>query len=369
MYSKFSNFIPCALLVLSLGFTACQSNSYKVAGDVSGLADGDTLFLTKDLETGIPVDTIVVSDGKFSFSGETDSTMLCMLYSASRNEINAPFFIESGTITIHLSEQPGASRVGGTKCNDEWQELNDSVMVIGKEINKIAEHIYGDNLSEEEQQKGMEQIELLNKRFASCVIKATEKNIDNELGCFLLTYYPEELIDNATRERLIKELPAEMQKRPAIQTMLKTLANAAKTAEGATISDFTQQTLDNTDMSLLAEIRKNKVTVIDFWASWCGPCRQEMPFMIQLYEEFQPKGLGIIGISLDNDRDAWQQATDALGVKWPQMSDLKGWENEIAQSFNVTSIPHTIVVNQEGKILRRGLRGEQLQQFVAEQLK
>ena len=86
--------------------------------------------------------------------------------------------------------------------------------------------------------------------------------------------------------------------------------------------------------------------------------------MVQLYNSYQSKGLGIIGISLDNDQTAWQQATDTLGVAWPQMSDLQGWDNAIAQYFNVTSIPHTIVVDRNGKILRRGLRGEQLEEFV-----
>jgi thiol-disulfide isomerase/thioredoxin len=334
-----------------------------------GLADGDTLFITKDLQTGIPSDTLIIQDGKFKISGETDSTALCMIYSTKRNEINAAFFMEPGTINIQLTGQPGGSRVGGTTCNNQWQTLNDSVMSIGKEINRIAEHIYGNNLSQEEQQKGMEQIDKLNKRFAELVVKTAEKNIDNEFGYFLLTYYPEELIDNNTRAKLIKELPAEMRQRTAIKQMEQAINAAAKTAEGATIKDFTQKTPDGTEISLMDEVKKHKVTVIDFWASWCGPCRQEMPFMMQMYDKHQSKGLGIIGISLDNDKDAWVKGTEALGFTWPQMSDLKGWENEIAQHFQVTSIPHTIVVDQKGTILRRGLRGEELEAFVAEQLK
>ena len=352
--------------------TSCQSNSYKISGSVSsseGLADGDTLFVTKDLQTGIPSDTLIIQDGKFKLSGETDSTALCMIYSAKRNEINAAFFMEPGTIDIQLTDQPGASRVGGTTCNKQWQTLNDSVMSIGKEINRIAEHIYGNNLSQEEQQKGMEQIDKLNKRFAELVVKTAEKNIDNEFGYFLLTYYPEELIDNNTRAKLIKDLPAEMRQRTAIKQLEQTINAAAKTAEGATIKDFTQKAPDGTEISLMDEVKKYKVTVIDFWASWCGPCRQEMPFMMQMYDKHQSKGLGIIGISLDNDKDAWVKGTEALGFTWPQMSDLKGWDNEIAQHFQVTSIPHTIVVDQKGTILRRGLRGEELEAFVAEQLK
>jgi thiol-disulfide isomerase/thioredoxin len=352
--------------------TSCQSSSYKISGTVSsaeGLAEGDTLFITKDLQTGIPSDTLIIKDGKFEMSGATDSTVLCMIYSASRNEINSAFFLEPGSINIQLTEQPGGSRVGGTTCNNQWQTLNDSVMSIGKEINRIAEHIYGNNLSQEEQQKGMEQIERLNKRFADLVVKTAEKNIDNEFGYFLLTYYPEELIDNEQRARLIKEMPTEMRQRPAIKMLEQTIADAAKTAEGATIQDFTQKTPDGTEISLMDEVKKHKITVIDFWASWCGPCRQEMPFMMQMYDKHQAKGLGIIGISLDNDLNAWVKGTEALGFTWPQMSDLKGWENEIAQHFQVTSIPHTIIVDQKGTILRRGLRGEELEAFVVEQLK
>ena len=362
LYNKVKGLLPIGASLLLLN--SCQANSFKLAGDVAGLNDGDTLFVTHDLQSGIPSDTLVIKDGKFSLSGEVDSTSLCMIYGATRNEINAPFFLEPGNITIHLTEQPGGSRVSGTLCNDQWQQLNDSVMVIGKEINKIAEHIYGNNLPEAEQQKGMEQIDRLNQRFAACVVKAAEKNVDNEFGYFLLTYYPEELIDNETRARLIQQLPTAMQQRPAIRQMQQQLSKASKTAEGSTIIDFTQKGLDGTEVSLLAEVKKNKVTVIDFWASWCGPCRQEMPFMVQLYNSYQSKGLGIIGISLDNDQTAWQQATDTLGVAWPQMSDLQGWDNAIAQYFNVTSIPHTIVVDRNGKILRRGLRGEQLEEFV-----
>jgi thiol-disulfide isomerase/thioredoxin len=118
----------------------------------------------------------------------------------------------------------------------------------------------------------------------------------------------------------------------------------------------------------MTEVEKNKVTILDFWASWCGPCRQEMPFMLQLYEANKNRGLGIVGISLDKDKNAWVSAIKNLKLPWPQMSDLKYWDNDVAKAFNVTSIPHTIVVDQKGKILRRGLRGEELKAFIESEL-
>ena len=301
--------------------------------------------------------------------GEVDSVQLAMIYSLTNQEINAPFFMEPGTITISLSEKPGASRVGGTKCNNEWQILNDSVMSIGKDINRIAEHIYGNTVSAEEQAKGMKQIDLLNERFAKMVVERAEKNIKNEFGYFLLTYYPEELIDNNNRSRLIQQLPEEMRSRTAIKKLQEQIDKAKQTAVGNIIPSFSQPAPDGTTIDIMTEVGKNKVTIIDFWASWCGPCRQEMPLMLDLYQQYKDQGLGIVGVSLDSNADAWQQAIAALKLEWPQMSDLKGWENAAAQLFNIQSIPHTIVVDQQGKILQRGLRGEALKSFIEGQLK
>ncbi len=355
------SFIAAVLL------TACQSNTYKINGTVEGLQDGDTLFITSDLQTGFPSDTIVVKEGKFETQGEVDSVHLCMIYCASRNEVNAPFFVEAGNIQIKLSEKPGASRISGTTCNDEWQKMNDEVIVIGKEINKIAEHIYGTQVSQEEQEKGMAKMEELNKRFTDLVVKTTERNISNELGYFLLNYYPEEIFDNESKARLIAQMPEKFRERGSIKMLLAQMEKAKQSAEGAQIADFTMNTPEGNSISAMDEIKKHKVTIIDFWASWCGPCREEMPAMMTLYEKYKDQGLGILGVSLDNDQEAWQKAISMFKLPWAQMSDLKGWESAAAQQFNVTSIPHTMVVDAQGKILRRGLRGQELEDFIAEQ--
>ena len=348
---------------------ACQSKTYQIEGTVEGADKVDTLYLTTDFQTGTPSATIIVKDGRFEMEGETDSTYICFLYTTQDANLNIPFFIEPGTIKIKLSTTPGVSRVGGTHINDEWQRLNDSTMVLGKEMDNIAEKMYtNEHATEEEQQQMMKQVELLNKQFGSIVTNFAERNIKNEFGCFLLTYYPEEIIPNKERMRLIDMLPTERRQRADIQQIMQLIGNAEKTGEGSMLEDFTLPSTEGAPMSIMSEVKKNRITIIDFWASWCAPCRQEMPFMVELYKQYKDKGLGIVGISLDDNGDAWKQATNQLGIAWPQMSDLKGWECEAARMFNVTAIPHTIVVDQSGKILRHGLRGQQLKEFIEEQL-
>ena len=352
------------LAVAGITLAACQSNSYRISGTAEGLADGDTLFLTTNLETGIPRDTLLVKDHHFELEGTTDSTYFCLIYSKSNEAMAAPFFIEPGTIRVQFTKEPVESRVGGTLVNDEWQRLNDSIAIIGKEMNRLAEQVYGQQVSEEKQQRAMAEIERLNERFSRMVVAAAERNVKNELGYFLLTFYPETIIPDEERLRLLKLLPDQMRQRPLIQQIEQQIGNVDNISEGSTILDFTMPTLADAPLSIMSEISKNRLTVIDFWASWCAPCRQEMPFMLALYKEYKGRGLGIVGISLDESKEAWQKATDQLAIPWPQMSDLKGWGNAAAQTFNVTSIPHTIVVDQQGKILNRGLRGEQLEQFM-----
>lgn len=356
------------LVLTAALMVACQSNSYKIKGTAEGLADGDTLYFTTDMIEGVPSDTLIVEGGKFKMTGDCDSIQMAMIYSARHNELNANFFVEPGNIVVTISGTPGESRVGGTPCNDRWQVLNDSVTAIGKRINQIAEHIYGNQVTKEEQEQGMAQIEQMNQHFQKLLLKTAEKNVDNEFGYFLLTYYPKEYIDNKDRLRLIQQMPDELRQRPLIKQLEATIATAAMTAEGSKMPAFSQPSPEGSTINIMDEVSKNKVTIIDFWASWCGPCRQEMPFMVELYKQLHDKGLGIVGVSLDNNEVDWTTAIKQLQLPWPQMSDLEGWDNAAAKQFDITSIPHTIVVDQKGTILRRGLRGEQLREFVESQL-
>lgn len=132
--------------------------------------------------------------------------------------------------------------------------------------------------------------------------------------------------------------------------------------------DFEMAALQGNTIRLSDYVANNRYTLVDFWASWCGPCRAEMPTVVKAYTEFHGKGLEIIGVSLDNERSAWAGAVEQLNMAWPQMSDLKGWDCSGAALYNVRSIPSNVLIDQQGKIVAKDLRGVGLLDKLAELL-
>jgi thiol-disulfide isomerase/thioredoxin len=115
-------------------------------------------------------------------------------------------------------------------------------------------------------------------------------------------------------------------------------------------------------------VGQNKLVLIDFWASWCGPCIRELPNVVKAYERFHDKGLEIVGVSLDKDKASWLAAIEQTGQKWPQMSDLKGWDCAGAQIYGIQSIPANVLIDDHGKIVARDLRGDALLEEIESRL-
>lgn len=137
---------------------------------------------------------------------------------------------------------------------------------------------------------------------------------------------------------------------------------------GEKFIDLTLPRLEGGEASLSSFVSNNKVTVIDCWASWCGPCMAEMPNIAMLYRKYHSLGVEVVGVSFDEDQRDWNNTVRIHDMIWPQLGELKGWDNQFAQAFGVNAIPHTIVINQKGEIVARGLRGEKLIDAVAKAL-
>ena len=368
MMRLFKSILPLTLLaLLAIG---CQSNQYKITGTAEGLSDGDTLVLTVDQMTGNPLQQVTVKGGKFEFTGEVDSVQMCAVFSSKEPDLSANFFLEPGNIKVSLSKEMGKSTVSGTTNNDAWQQLNDTLAIYNEKMQKLATVFYDSNSDSISQVKAMEQLQALQEELMKKVVDAMESNIDNEVGYYLLCNVNDETVLSPTRCRaLIDRMPAEFRHRPAIKAIEEDLVKALATEKGNKIEDFSLATPDGKEQSVMDIVKQNKVTILDFWASWCGPCRQEMPNMVSLYAQYHAKGLEIIGISLDEEREAWLKSIKDLNISWPQISDLKGWNSSAAVQFNVRAIPQIIILDEKGVILEKGLRGPQLEAFIGEQLK
>ena len=356
-----------AIVAVAAAFVGCQQHGYTIKGTAEGLSDGDTLLLVGAFAESEGGDTIIVKNGKFEHSGEADSVSLCAIYSLSTPGVGTDFLLEPGTITIDLQAEEGKSRVGGTKANEGWQQLNEMVASYGEQMQQLSTQLMSGTPDSARQRAAYEQMARIEYEMGQKVVEMTEKNLDNELGYFLvLNYINDQVLPAEKRLELLDKLPESYRQRAAVALVRKELQQAQQPApgEGAKFGDYTLPTPDGGTLNLTEEVARHRYTVIDFWASWCGPCMREMPHMKQLYAKYGKKGVGMIGISLDDDRDAWVKAIGEKQLPWLHVSDLQGWKCQPARDLGVEAIPCIYVLDQQGTIVAARLMGDDLEKFL-----
>lgn len=245
---------------------------------------------------------------------------------------------------------------------DEYQK-------IGKEMNDMYQKIKGDTLLTEVQRDSL--MEVLDKKETEgmdSIYQLVSENIASAAGVHLLTMFGSSF-EVEKVQPLLEKVPAAFAENEEVKALKEHVETVAKTAVGKKFIDFTLNTPEGKPVKLSDFIAANNYTLIDFWASWCGPCRMEMPNVVAAYAKYKAKGFGIVGVSLDNDVESWKKAIKDLNITWPQMSDLKGWQCEGAALYGVRAIPATLLVSKDGTIVARDLRGEDLEAKLAELMK
>ncbi|MFT5753928.1 MAG: peroxiredoxin [Flavobacterium sp.] len=367
-----------ALIVFAaLTVMSCKKDGYEITGLAKGVENGKKVYLETQNETGpVTLDTAVVESEKFKFDGKLKEGIELAFVRIETLNGTVPMVLENGDISIDFNKDTiQNSKIGGTKNNDKFQLYNNESQVIYKKMMKFQEANQQKMMAAQQAQdtatvsvlmkdfnKFQDDMNVQSKSFIS-------KNPDAFISALLLENFlmrnslsPEEV--KGYYEKLDKSI-VDTKSGKNIKKMLDAMTSVNI---GSMAPDFSAPSPDGKMISLKESM--GKVTLIDFWASWCGPCRQENPNVVAMYNELHEKGLNIIGVSLDKEGDSqkWKDAIAKDGLTWNHISNLKHWKEPIAEQYNVKSIPATFLLDASGKIVAKDLRGEELKAKVKELL-
>ncbi|MGB1313128.1 redoxin domain-containing protein [Bizionia paragorgiae] len=371
------------LSLILLGFSCeKQNDAYEINGVIDSSLNNKVVSI--HAVYGIPnkvIDTDTIKDGTFKFSGKVDAPEGFYMSVESLNGV-IPIILENKNMSIEVyKDSLHASKVSGSRQNDFVTEYNEA-HVLKRNFNTELRERYT-NAQKLGDKSAMDAVK---QSYDSLMVVATKNDID-----FIKSHH-DAIISGITLERLVKtnkvdeaefntlyENLSDVVKNSGAITNIKTTFTKVATPSAATSKpgainvgnkapNFSGFTPEGEAMTL-SDI-KAKVTVIDFWASWCRPCRVENPNVVKMYNKYNSKGLEIIGVSLDkaSQKDRWIKAIADDKLTWPQVSNLEGWKEPIAVQYGVRSIPATVILDENGVIVAKNLRGQQLEDKVAELL-
>ncbi len=364
--------LGCAVALPLLSCTKTETAGYTITGTAEGTQDGDTVYICEmqGFFAMNPVDTTVIKGGKFSFEGQTEGASLRFLVPmhAGKPTAMGMFILENADIKATLKIKPEETVIEGGPN----QKLYDEYTAGDNEINKQMEEPWrmanDSTATAEARQAAQLTVDSLTKVAKDHRIKFVKDHVPSAFSDMMLAFIMQELTDEELND-LLKLLGEKQPQYPVYKAIMAERKATEASAVGAHYTDFEMPGTDGKPLKVSAFVDSNKLTLIDFWASWCGPCRAEMPTVVKAYADYHAKGFEVVGVSLDNDKEAWLKAIAQLKMPWPHMSDLKGWESEGAKLYNVQSIPANVLVDQQGNILARDLRGDDLLNKLAELLK
>ena len=358
------------LLLLPVISFAQSSGEFELKGKLNLSKPVDWVYLRYSSDGQYVTDSVQPKDGDFKFKGnitEPASANLIVKFSQQGDQKPprefVPIFLEPSKIEFTAKDSLENNVVKGSAANDEFQSL----LKQAKSYDNRFEGLYNqyDSLEKAGDKEGANKteaaIEQLNNEMNEAVYASFLKTHSNsDVALFALKQYAGWEIDPVKVEPLYNTLPASLKAWPSAKSLKERIDIAKKTSIGSYAMDFTQNDTLGKPVSLSSF--RGKYVLVDFWASWCGPCRRENPNVVKVFNKFRDKNFTVLSVSLDRPdaRDKWLAAIHKDGLTWTHVSDLKYWDNAVAKQYGIRAIPQNLLIDPQGKIIAKNLRGEDL---------
>ena len=353
-----------------------KKDKYTIKGNVQGFEDGTKVYINEQGEQGfVKIDSTEIKGGTFEFKGSATEPDIKFLELGTTEEFVVPFILENGEIKVTYDKaKPEDSKVVGTKNNDYLAAYNTEAFKLQKAARDFQEQ-NNEKMMQAQQTQDMATMESLMaeyNKFGEEIKKQNKDYVSKNKDAYISLLLLEQLtasqaITSEEFKTYYDALDSTLKTTKKGKELAEKLATMEKVAVGKMAPDFSAPNPEGKMVSLKESL--GKVTIIDFWAAWCGPCRQENPNIVALYNKYKDQGLAIIGVSLDKDAEAWKKAIADDNLTWTQVSNIKHWQDPIAKEYNVQSIPAMFVLDASGKIVAKDLRGAELDAKIAELLK
>lgn len=363
-----------SLFIMALMGVVFGANAQKatVQGSISGNEAIKSVYVNAvQGNKVVPVDTVALdSKGGYQLSLNADAPVMYILtFPIDRTPMIHLMVKNKDKVSMNLKYVPEfnymeVTEAKGSKDAIVYKQFNNTILK-GIRGNEELNTEYSLPSTSDDRRKAIEnQFQIIQALQDQEVEKIVTQNKDCVMSAFLVTYFDRKYADyhtayKAVRDALVKTYPAD----PFVQhvdAMIK-----QNIIIGSEAPDIVMKDPEGKERKL-SSLRGN-VVLLDFWASWCGPCRGENPNVVKLYHKYNQKGFEVFSVSLDRTHDAWVNAIKADGLVWPNhVSDLKGWTSSGGATYGVMSVPTTILIDREGKIIAKNLRGEELARKLAE---